>query len=751
MQKDEILKNFYKNEDGYFMEFKKPASSWSDSFLMGDGHLGVCVYGDLLKETIELSHNTFFSGEKEHLKRQSAPKAFLNMRNSLLEEDYEKAFLESKEFIGIRGNYGTNLPVGDLKIDFSIAKSEKCKNYKRTLNIFEGMGEVSAIVDDVNIKKEFFVNHADHSLYYSINYEKNIDCKIYFSNNSIKNKTYSLEEQYFFEIKALEKIHSDGKTGVKLKGGITVFDCDGDVFYHDDFIEIKNFKNCVIRLVTDTDFDVESETLISDIDEKIFIKAKYNYSNIKNEHKKDISSFMTRFNVSFDGNDDLSEFLLQYGRYLLLSSSREDSLLPTSLQGIWNDNVACQIGWSCDMHLDINTQMNYWISESANLKETHIPLINWLEKILVPSGRKTAKDYYGMSGWSADLVSNAWGYSSPYWSSTISPCPTCGTWQASDVVTHYKFSLDKAFLEKSAFPMIEESAEFFLDYIFENGNAYSVGPSISPENSYIVNGKRYYFMIDSTYEKLMIYELFNQYLYLCNQRNIKGKYEDKIRKVLANFNVYNIDDDGKLMEFDKNYKEYDAQHRHTSHLLGLYPYNHITPRKTPELSEACYNSIKARLVHYENFEDTGWARSMLILYMARLNKGEEAYWHIKEMQSNLLNPNFLVIHPPTREAPSFKEVYELDGNTGLSMGIIEMIIRSNDEYIEFLPSIPKMWSKGYLLGVRVYGNMEIDMYWENFKLTKLCIKSETEKVVKCIINGEDKEISVNIGTTVIEL
>lgn len=750
MYKDKIAGKHCKEDSKYFIEFEKPAESWSDSFLLGDGHLGVAVYGGVKKEIIELSHNTFFSGEKQHLKRENSKKAFQNMRKSLLEKDYDKAIEHSGDFIGIRGNYGTNLPVGNIVMDFNISDDINNWDYHRKLNISEGVGNVDCKSKNFKIEKEFFVNHKDHSLYYKINSNVAIDFKICFENDYMQNNTYYQDNKYFFEIQALEKIHSDGKNGVKLKGSLSIFDCDGEVSFGNGCLNISGTTNCGIRLVTATDFDIDSDTLISSIDDEVCKTFKINYDEIIKHHIDDISSFMDRLDISFAQNDDLSEFMLQYARYLLLSSSREDSLLPASLQGVWNDNVACKIGWTCDMHLDINTQMNYWISESANLKECHKPLLNWMEKILIPSGRKTARDYYGMSGWSADLVSNAFGYTHPYWSNTISPCPTSGIWQGSDFIEHYKFSKDKEFLEKSAYPVIEEAIEFFLDYVFLNGDEYSVGPSISPENSYVVNGKRCYFMIDSTYEKVMIFELFKQYLYLCEERGKQGLYEEKVKNVLSKFSVYKIDKTGKIMEFDKEYKEYDPQHRHTSHLLGLYPYRQIVHGETKELCDAAYESIKGRLVHYENWEDTGWARSMLILYMARLKKPDLAYMHIEEMYKNLLNPNYLIIHPPTREAPSFKEVYELDGNTGVAMGIMEMLVQSRDEAIELLPTLPEKWKTGYIKGVRTYYNLEIDVEWNNKKVEKVIVKSENDQTVKFIINGAIQQVVIKKGRTQFE-
>ena len=708
--------------------FDKPAKEWGEAFLLGDGTLGAAIFGGERQERIILSHNTFFSGEKEHIKRDNAPKAFKKMRHHLQHNRYKEAVESSSEFIGIQGNYGTNLPVGDILIDFESKQKNIKQQYDRNLNIYQGVVKIRAQESDGYIKRECFIFHKDHGLYYKIEASEPIKAWLRFENTDIKNTTFVKEQQYYFALQALEKIHSDGKTGVSLMGKVHVIELDGDVRYTDKGIYVDDFTHCVFRLVTETDFDLEAECLISEIDRRklALIPLELEYSQIISEHKTDVEGYMQRLDISFGGKDDLSEFMLQYGRYLLLSSSREDSQLPAHLQGIWNDNVACNIGWTCDMHLDINTQMNYWLSEAGNLGECHKPLLTWMKNCLLPSGRKTAKDYYGLQGWSADLVSNAWGYTHPYWSSTISPCPTSGIWIAADFVDHYKYSPNDAFLEKEAFPVIEEAVAFFVDYVFKSDQGYSVGPSISPENSYLIDGERYFFLLDSTYERLMIYELFNQYLYLCKERQRMGKYTQKVEVIISDFDVYTVTADGRIREFSENAEEYDSQHRHTSHLLGLYPYHHIRPDKTPQWAKAAYKSIQKRLSPYNQWEDTGWARTMLMLYMARLKKGNEAYWHIEQMYDNLLNPNRLVIHPPTRGANAFANVYELDGNTGLAMGIIEMLIQSKPEYIEILPALPMIWSEGYAKGLKAYGGVTVSIEWENSQLKQVTLEAGKE-------------------------
>ncbi|MCI9144438.1 MAG: hypothetical protein HFH87_17765, partial [Lachnospiraceae bacterium] len=477
---------------------------------------------------------------------------------------------------------------------------------------------------------------------------------------------------------------------------------------------------------------------------------------------------------------------------------RRDSLLPAHLQGVWNDDVACRIGWTCDMHLDINTQMNYWISEPGNLSECHEPLFDWMENRLIPNGRVTARKCYGYGGWVGELVSNAWGYGAPYWNESLSPCPTGGIWQASDYVEHYRYGQNRDFLRNRALPVIGEAVSFFLEYLFEDGEGHLLGgPSISPENAFLVKGKKYFASAGCTYEMVMIRELFLEYLEICRELGIGGEqngepggtraggraqehreagqeqecgpaaggkkepeceetaeekwepdWEEMLRRVeraVPRLLPYRILPDGTLAEWNHNYEAADSQHRHTSHLLGLFPYGQITPEGTPALAKAAAASIKAKLTPYENWEDTGWARSLLALYSARLGEAEQAYRHLVSMQTILTGGNLLVMHPPTRGAGSFMEVYELDGNTGFSMAVMEMLIQSHEDCISLLPALPEMWPEGKLEGAVVRGGILLDLCWEQGKPVKITLLSRTDKKVTLRYGETVREYALKAG------
>lgn len=465
-------------------------------------------------------------------------------------------------------------------------------------------------------------------------------------------------------------------------------------------------------------------------------------------HKRDVQKLFEASSLHIETKDGQElenlDFLYQYGRYLLFSSSREDSVLPAHLQGIWNDNVACRIGWTCDMHLDINTQMNYWPSELTGLSETASPLFRWV-KALAKEGELTAKKCYGQKGWVAELVSNSWLFTAPYWAEPIAPCPTGGVWVLSHLWEHYFYTGDEEFLKMEVYPLMKGAVSFFLNYLFENEEGYLVGgPSISPENSFVFDGEILQISNGCTYEILMIRELFEKYCQVCEILK-ETEMVTEVKNVLQRLLPYRISEDGSLAEWEKDYKEADVQHRHTSHLLGLFPFAQITRDKTPELIPAVEKVLEKKQNPPENWEDTGWARSMLMLYEARLGHGEKAWQHILSMMERLQEPNHMIYHPPTRGAGAFDHVYELDGNTGLTTCVAEMLLQSQEQVIQLLPAVPKEWYRGQVKGLHARGGIEVGFSWESGRVQNCSLKAKRDCCVRIRANDREWEVSLKGG------
>ncbi len=728
-----------RNSEKNLITLYEPANDWMESFLIGNGIIGGAVYGGAKKECIDLSEITFFSGnESTEDNQEGASKAFYEMRELASRDEYSRAEKVAQKFIGNRNNYGTNLPVGKLFIEYKYDLCDK-NSYYRCLDIIQGTVNVECATDEYKVKREAFVSRKDNKIYYKVetDSDKKISFDICFEGHGEKWNVEISDEAYFFNASAREKVHSDGETGVNLKGCVLIEETDGAVNVSKEGIQVINASCTVISIGMLTDYKNEDFNV-----DKHRGKSDFEYERVKNIHTKETENYMSRVSFCLNGTDDTIEKMFQMGRYLLYSGSSENALSPAHLQGVWNDNVACQIGWTCDMHLDINTQMNYWLSLEGNLLECNEPLFKWTEDVLIPSGRIAAEKSYGLRGWSADLVSNIWGFTAPYWHSNISPCPTSGIWMISQYWEYYLHSKDEKFLKERAYRVLREAAEFFASYVFKEGEYYTSGPSISPENSFTTDDGTHYFSNGSTYEILMIRELFSQFTQASNILGIKDSLVEKVLKIVPDLIPYRVLKDGTLAEWGHDFPAADKQHRHTSHLLGLYPYCQISPDKTPELAQAAYKSIKEKLEPYDNWEDTGWARSLLALYSARLRKAEDALFHVCEMKNELTSPSLLVMHPPTRGASSFKEVYELDGNTGFSMSIIEMLMQSYDGIIRILPALPEAWQNGNIEGLLARGNIKVDIMWEKGELTEATLISKIDQKVIVSYENKTKEVKV---------
>jgi alpha-L-fucosidase 2 len=732
---------------------KEAATRWGEAFPIGNGHMGAMVYGSLPVNRIELTENTFFSGEKSDVdNRRGADQAFYRMRELASKGEYDKVHEEAEEFIGVRNNYGTNLPVGQLLVDYGL-QPEEVSEYERSLTISTGMVTSSFLKEGFKYQEEMFLSHPDHILIDHIRLSGRDKVKISFQPANEYGDVHYEESSLSFTCYAYETLHCDSLSGVMAVGHAAIV-TDGSCSADTDGIVIEGAT--VIKLFADilTDFkrtlDSNKEQMLQEVVSHVQECLGKEYSQLKLRHKYDISQYMDRVDFQLKGKDEYVEqipFLFQYGRYLLLSSSREDSKLPAHLQGVWNDNVACRIGWTCDMHLDINTQMNYWPSEAVNLSVTTKPLFQWITKELMPSGTVSARESYGLRGWVGELVSNAWGFAAPYWASPIAPCPTGGIWVMMQMWEHFLYSNDLKFLELEFMPLLESAVEFFEQYIFldEETGFYTSGPSISPENSFLYEGKPYQISNGCTYEILMIRELFQVYQESCNLLGLSHESYKRICEKTKLLQPYQITAQGTIAEWNHDLEEADPQHRHTSHLLGLYPFSQINPEDTPQLCEAAEKTLQAKLNPIENWEDTGWARSMLMLYEARLLHGDQAYGHMKSMLENLLEPNHMVYHPPTRGAGAFDHVYELDGNTGLTTCIAEVLLQSQKGIIRLLPALPDEWMTGEISGLRARGNITVDMKWESGKLVYARLTSK--KDVRCIVEyaGARLELQLEQG------
>ena len=737
------------------LEQKAPSNRWGEAFPTGNGQMGAMLYGSLPVNRIELTENTFYSGEKNnHNNQKGAAGAFHKMRELASAGEYDKVHEEANRFIGIRNSYGTNLPVGHFLIDYG-AFAENIIECERTLDITDGIAGLVFGKAGADVREELFISHPDHILVEHISLKKGTgSVRISFLPSNEYGKVSYEAQAVLFTCYAYEGIHCDSPCGAALAGYARLV-TDGSCREEHNHIIITGASDIKLYLKMATDFKrnfISKAAAVQCLMEEAAAQAEscaaMDYALLRKRHIVDVRDYMERVSFRLNDGDERQKklkYLFQYGRYLLLSSSREDSLLPAHLQGIWNDNVACRIGWTCDMHLDINTQMNYWPSEITNMSETAKPLFRWIKEELAAEGAQTAEESYGLEGWVGEVVSNAWGFAAPYWASPLAPCPTGGIWVMMQMWEHYQYTGDIIFLRDELYPLLEAAVIFFVSYVFkEKPSGYYIGgPSISPENSFLYQGKPYQISNGCTYEILMIRELFTVYLkageYIEEtDTRLQSEVEEKLEGLLP----YRITAEGTIAEWKHELAQADRQHRHTSHLLGLYPFSQINPEDTPELCKAAERTLQGKLIPAANWEDTGWARAMLILYEARLRHGDKAWEHIKCMMDQLLEPNDMVFHPPTRGAGAFDHVYELDGNTGLTSCIAEMLLQSHQGILRLLPALPKEWDSGEIKGLRARGNVLVELAWEENKLQRAVFTADRDRRCHIVCDECDWDVEL---------
>ena len=728
--------------------YAQPAKVWMESLPIGNGRLGAMTYGGIEEEKLALNESTMWSGQYNENQNKPFGREKMNQLRKLF---FEGKLSEGNRIAGdnLHGNqtsFGTHLPIGDLKMQF-IYPEGKVTGYRRSLSLDEAVSSVSFNSGGVNYKREYFATNPDNVLVLRLTADKQKSITMNMGLDLMRQADLSVEDnQLVFTGKVDFPLHGPG--GVCFEGRIAVLADNGEVKMEQSGVGIKEAD--AVTLIVDVRTDYKSpdyKTLCADGVKKAAAKS---YDELKQAHIKDYNTLYNRVSIHFgqdanralptdvrwkqvkEGKTDtgLDALFFQYGRYLTIASSRENSPLPIALQGFFNDNKACNMGWTNDYHLDINTEQNYWAANVGNLAECNAPLFTYI-KDLAHHGAKTAEVVYGCKGWTAHTTANVWGYTPA--SSTIiwGLFPMAGSRIASHLWTQYEFTQDKQYLAETAYPLLKGNAQFILDFLAKDPKSgyLMTGPSISPENWFrTAGGEEMVASMMPACDRELAYEILSNCVQASEILNTDREFADSLRTAIAQLPPIQLRANGAIREWFEDFEEAHPNHRHTSHLLALYPFSQITLEKTPELAEAARKTIENRL-SAENWEDTEWSRANMICMYARLKDAQEAYKSVQLLQGKLSRENLMTVSPGGI-AGAEGDIYSFDGNPAGTAGMAEMLVQNHEGYVEFLPCLPVEWKDGSFKGLCLKGGAEATAEWTNAVINKASLKATVDQVLK---------------------
>ncbi len=745
--------------------FNRPARNWNEAIPIGNGSLGGMVYGGVKSDTIKINEETLWSGGPRDLQNYEANKHLPKIRQLLLDGETKKAEkLINKTMLG---EYNESyMPMGDLVINTN--PKGKAENYSRQLDLDRGLVTVDYTIDKVNYKKEVLASFPDKAIIVKLSASKPgqlsfstsltslLKHQVEVKGNQVILKGNVPKHAYPDYTGKKPPVYEDG-FGMRFQMNLLVRNKGGIVKSVNNKIIVKNANEVELILTAATSFNgfdknpvAEGKDYEAICEKRIINIQNFNYKELKQRHIKDYSELFGRVSLDLGeseasglpineriknykpGEDPgLTSLYFQFGRYLLISSSRPGKFAqPANLQGIWSRLL--QPGWSANWTLNCNAEINYWSVETANLSELHLPLIE-LTKELSVDGAKTAKNMYGAGGWIAHHNADIWRTTSPVGGSGLWAIYQVGSaWLCHHLWEHYEFTLDKAYL-KEVYPVMKGAAQFYLDNLQRDEDGFLVtNPSESFENHFKKpDGTTGWACVGATQDIQIIRDLFQNCKLANVELGIDDAFDAKLDKYLEELLPMRISPTtGRLQEWKDDWQAENASSGQVAHGWGLAVGNQISPRKTPELAAAFIKTLNYRKP-WETNECASWTGSFSAKFWARLGDGEMLQTVFDNHYKQALFPNL---------TSNFRGFWEIDGNLGITSSIAEMLLQSHIGEIVLLPALSIKYPRGEVKGLRARNGFVVDIKWENNELVEVKIYSEHGKGLK--LRYKEKIIAV---------